>query len=97
MRLRVDSRTGEVTLTYPKRVSQRRALDWAAGQRAWVETALAQIPREMPIAPGAMLPLEGVPHLIEWDEGRSRVVTVEEGRILVGGPLDTVESRLIAG
>jgi predicted metal-dependent hydrolase len=95
MRLRVDSRTGEVTLTYPKRVSQRRALDWAAGQRAWVETALAQIPREMPIAPGAMLPLEGVPHLIEWDEGRSRVVTVEEGRILVGGPLDTVESRLI--
>ena len=36
MRLRVDPRTGTVTLTVPKRVSRRRALAWAAGHRDWI-------------------------------------------------------------
>ncbi len=95
LRLKVDSRTGEVTLSYPKRVSQRRALEWAAGQRAWIEAAVAEVPDQLAIEPGAVLPLEGLPHRIEWEEGRSRLARVEERRILIGGPLDTLEPRLL--
>ena len=65
MRLRVDARTGGVILTFPKRVSERKALEWAAGHRDWVEAALADLPASVPLGPGGELPLHGVPHRID--------------------------------
>ena len=95
MRLKVDSRTGEVTLTYPRRIAQRKALAWAAEQRAWIEARLRELPDKMPIGPGSTLSLEGFPHRIDWQESRSRTVRVEQDRIVVGGPLATLEARLL--
>ena len=95
MRLKVDSRTGAVTLSYPQRVSQRKAAEWAAGQRAWIETALAAVPSARPLTPGAELPLEGVPRRIDWQAAASRIVKVEPDRIVIGGPAETLEPRLI--
>jgi predicted metal-dependent hydrolase len=95
MRLKVDSRTGEVTLTYPRRIAQRKALAWAAEQRAWIEARLRELPDKMPIRPGSTLSVEGVPHRIDWQESRSRTVRVEQDRIVVGGPLETLEARLL--
>ncbi|MDB5699159.1 MAG: family peptidase [Alphaproteobacteria bacterium] len=94
MRLRVDPRTGEVSLTVPRRVSHRSALAWAAGHRAWVEKALAEIPPPAPLQPGASVPLYGTPHLIDWEPGRPRTVSLEPGRIRAGGPLDTLPARI---
>ena len=56
MRLSVDPRTRSVLLTVPRRVSQRRALAWASGHRAWIEQALADIPPPLAFAPGAIGP-----------------------------------------
>lgn len=95
MRLRVDPRTGVVLLTVPKRVSRRKALEWASGQREWIEAALADIAPAAEIVPGAAIPFRGEPHIIDWDAGRSRVVRVETGRLIVGGPLEGLESRLV--
>jgi predicted metal-dependent hydrolase len=95
MRLRVDARTGAVVLTFPRRVSQRKALQWAEGQRAWIEAALADVPAAVPLVPGGDLPLYGLPHRIEWSARASRIVKVEAGRILVGGPLESLEARLL--
>jgi predicted metal-dependent hydrolase len=95
MRLRVDSRSGAVTLTFPRRVSQRKAIEWAAKQREWIEAALAKVPAEVPLAPGGELPIEGKAHRIDWEPGRSRLVKVEPGRIIVGGPPETLEARLV--
>ena len=95
MRLRVDARSGAVTLTFPHRVSQRKAIEWAAKQRPWIEAALAKVPAEVPFAPGGELPIEGIVHRIDWEPGRSRLVKVEPGRIIVGGPAETLEPRLI--
>ena len=64
MRLRVDRRSGAVVLTIPKRASRRKALEWAAGHRAWVEAQLARIVPAGRIEDGAELPLHGVPHRI---------------------------------
>jgi len=83
MRLRVDSRTGAVVLTYPHRTSERRALDWAKSQSAWIEAQLAKVPAPAPIAAGAEIPLEGVPHMIDWQPARPRTVRIEDGRILL--------------
>lgn len=95
MRLRVDRRSGAVVLTIPKRVSQRRALEWAAGHRDWVEKQLAQIVPAAGLGPGAELPLYGNPHLIHWDAKASRLPKLDAGRILIGGPQENLEARIL--
>lgn len=94
MRLRVDPRSGAVLLTLPRWVSRRRGLAWAESQRTWIEAALAGIPAGVPLAPGADVPLYGLPHRIEWSEQAPRTVRVEGGRIRVGGPAELVSGRL---
>lgn len=95
MRLRVDQRTGIVLLTIPRRVSQRRALDWAAGQRGWIEEALAAVRPPTAIGPGETIPIEGEPHVVDWDPSRPRRVELGEGRLVVGGPLEGLEARIL--
>ena len=95
MRLRVDRRSGAVVLTVPRRVSRRQALDWAAGHRAWVEAQLAKIIPASTLGDGAELPLYGAPHLICWDAAASRVPKREAGRLIVGGPAETLEARIL--
>jgi len=95
MRLRVDSRTGRISLTVPKRTSQRRALQWASEQRGWIEAALAEVPEGKPITPGAVIPLLGEPHLIDWRPDQPRTPRAEAGRIVVGGPAEGLEARIL--
>ena len=95
MRLHVDPRTRAVTLIVPKRTSQRRALVWAAGHRGWIEQALAAIPESVPFAPGAIIPLHGLPHQLDWDAGRPRRIEPVEGRLVAGGPAEGLELRLL--
>ena len=95
MRLRVDRRSGAVVLTVPRRMSQRKALEWAAGHRAWVEKQLAQIVPAAGLGDGAELPLYGTPHRIAWEAKASRLPKLEPGRILVGGPAENLEARIL--
>lgn len=95
MRLRVDPRTGTVSLTLPRRASRRKALEWAAGQRGWIEEQLARIARPEPLGQGGEVPLYGLPHRIDWDAPRPRAVRIEPGRLLVGGPAESLERRLL--
>jgi hypothetical protein len=95
MRLRVDRRSGAVVLTIPKRASRRTALEWAAGHRAWVEAQLARIVPALGLADGAELPLEGVPHRIRWDASASRVPERDGAELVVGGPAEGLEARLL--
>lgn len=95
MRLRVDQRTGGVVLTIPRRASRKKAVEWAMGHRAWVEEVLARIPSRSPIAPDATISYLGIPHRIDWLADRPRTVRVEDGRLIVGGPLDGLEQRML--
>jgi hypothetical protein len=95
MRLRVDPRTGNVLLTVPRRASKRKALEWAAGQSAWIEAAVAHVPQAVAIEPGSVVPLHGRPHLVDWRADRPRRVEATEGRIVVGGPAEGVEARVL--
>ena len=95
MRLRVDSRTGTVVLTVPRRVSQKKVLAWAEGHRAWIEAALAAVPASLPLGPGTEVPYCGLPHRVEWQADASRIVRAEDGVLVVGGPEETVETRLL--
>lgn len=95
MRLRVDQRTGTLFLTVPRRCSQRRALDWAAGQRQWIEAALADVAPSIAIGPGTLVPLYGRPHRVDWDPKRARRVEALGDRLLCGGPAEGLEPRIV--
>jgi predicted metal-dependent hydrolase len=95
MRLRVDRRTGSVVLTVPRRASRRKALAWAAEHREWVEAQLASVAPALRLVPGESVPLEGEPHSIEWRPSLPRTPVVQAGRILVGGPAENLEARLL--
>lgn len=95
MRLRVDRRSGAVVLTIPKRASRRKALEWAAGHRHWVEAQLARIQPATGLCDGAELPLYGMPHRVRWSESASRVPRLEGDMLIVGGPIDNIEARLL--
>ena len=84
-----------VLLTVPARFSEKKARSWAAGHQEWIERQLACVPPATPIQPGATLPLYGLPHQLDWNPERSRTVRVEPGRIVTGGPRDTLEARLL--
>lgn len=95
MKLWVDPGSGAVRLTLPARASLRRALDWVEERRDWIETELARLTPPELIAPGGHVPLEGEPHLIDWQPGAARTIRREPGRLVLGGPIEQVETRLL--
>ena len=95
VRLTVDPRTGAITLSLPPRHSLRAALAWAEGQHRWVEDALSRIPVPRPIYPGGPFPFEGRDLIVDWCEGLTRTVRHEDDRLVFGGPLDAVASRVL--
>jgi predicted metal-dependent hydrolase len=95
MRLSVDPRNGEVRLILPKRAALKHALAWVEGQRDWIETALAALPSTHPVLPGTQIPFEGELLTVDWEAGRSRTVRREGERLLVGGPRESLEPRVL--
>jgi predicted metal-dependent hydrolase len=95
MRLRVDRRTGEVVLTIPNRASRRKALAWAESHRAWIEAQLAEVAPATPLVAGAELPLYGRPHRIDWSRDRPRTPRLDGEKLIVGGPPEGLEARLL--
>jgi hypothetical protein len=95
LRLKVDQRTGGVTLTVPRRVSRRKALEWAAGHREWIESQLAKVKPPEQLGPGTIIPLYDTPHIVDWRRDRSRIIRLEEGRICAGGPVEGLQGRIL--
>ncbi len=95
MALRVDRRSGGLTLTVPAGVSQRRALAWAATQEEWAREAVSAVPPRERLEPGGSVVLFGRPHLVDWAENRPRRVCIDDGRIVCGGPAVGLEARLL--
>lgn len=95
MRLRVDRRTGEIVLTIPRRASRRQALEWASGHRDWIERQLREVQAAERIVAGGTVPLRGEPHRVQWTAERGRSVVVRDGCLLVGGPPENLEARVV--
>jgi predicted metal-dependent hydrolase len=63
--LRIQAASRDVVLTMPLRGSVTDAKSFAQKNGAWIATRLRRLPQATPFAPGATLPLRGVPHRIE--------------------------------
>lgn len=94
MRLRLDEGRGLLTLTYPRRMSRRSALDWAAKQGAWVEEQLARLEPAEPFDPGATIIFEGCPLTLHWDETLPRTPRLVGEVLQCGGPANAFAGRI---
>ncbi len=76
--VRVHPITGEVAITAPTKSAFPHALRFAQKERRWIAKQLAALPERVPFAPGAHVPYQGTPHLIEHAPHAKGTVWIEE-------------------
>ena len=94
LKLRLDEARGLLTLTCPKRVSRRAALDWALRQSEWVERQIARIEPGEPFLPNSTIPLMGRLIRLEWHESLPRTPHLVDGTLRCGGLLASFPARI---
>lgn len=92
--LRISQLDGRVTLTMPKRLAEREALDFARTKEPWIRKHLAARGTEVEIALGAQLPVGG--QLLTITPGAGRRVEILPDSVAVPGAPDRVSKRLAA-
>ncbi len=75
--LRVRAATRDAVLTMPPRASLRTARAFAERHAAWLVTRLDGLPSGIALAPGTVVPLRGVDHVIAYAPGRGGAAIVE--------------------
>jgi predicted metal-dependent hydrolase len=90
--LRISQADGRVTLTLPKGVPETEALGFAEEKAGWIRRHLAQRAKDVTIAHGARLPIEG--ELCEIRPSTGRAVTLEGPNLHVPGEPARVGSRV---
>lgn len=82
--LRVRASAREVELVLPRGVSKKLGLGFLMAKRGWVAARLDAVPRPVPFAEGAVIPVLGVPHRIRReDDPRAPRVAIADGEIRV--------------
>lgn len=96
--LRVRAATRDVVLTLPARGTVNEAYDFAHRHAGWIKVRLDRLPQTVAFAPGAVIPLRGVPHrIVHAPTARGTVWTGEdEGRpvLMVAGEAAHIARRL---
>ena len=91
--LRVSATARDALLTMPERGSVAAAEAFVLRHGAWLAERIAALPHQIPLAPGEILPLRGVPHAIVHAPGL-RDVRQADGRLMVGGRAQGVARAL---
>jgi predicted metal-dependent hydrolase len=92
--LRIDARAGEVVVTLPPRANRRAGMALLTTHAAWVMERLAALSPHVALAPGAEVPLGGVPHAVRWAPGTDPAARLEPGSIVVGGEPEDLPGRV---
>lgn len=94
-RLRYDAVQCALRLSMPVHGSERDAIQWARSQHDWVKRQMVRTIESQRLEPGAQIVIEGVERLIVWEKALARTPRLEENRLYVGGPEESLSSRLL--
>jgi predicted metal-dependent hydrolase len=84
--LRIDAAERKVELVLPLGIPQSRGLRFLASKRGWIAARLEALPRPVPFAEGAIVPVLGVPHQIRREvDAAGPPVAIVDGEIRVRG------------
>ena len=93
--LRIVSAEHKVELVLPRGISPSTGLRFLAAKREWVAARLQALPQPVPFAEGALVPVLGVPHLIQRENAPSLPpVRIIEGEIRVRGDPEHLARRV---
>lgn len=83
-----------MVVTIPARTPLKEVRRFLDAHRGWLESRLARLPAPVPFAPGAVLPLCGMPHTILHAPDTRRGVWIEGRAILVSGAREHLPRRV---
>lgn len=90
--LRISQLDGRVTLTLPKRLAEREALDFARSKEGWIRKHLDARGADLQVLPGVEVPVAG--QMLKVARGAGRRVQIGADIIAVPGPEERVGVRL---
>ncbi|MCZ4257448.1 SprT family zinc-dependent metalloprotease [Sulfitobacter sp. PR48] len=90
--LRISQLDGRVTLTLPKRLAEREALDFARSKEGWIRKHLDARGADLQVLPGVEVPVAG--QMLKVARGQGRRVQIGADVIAVPGPEERVGVRL---
>jgi len=96
--VRIDPTRREAIATAPTKRHLKHAAQFAAERAGWIATELARLPQGVSLAPGSVVPLRGVDHLLVYEHGRAapRIEGGDVPRLIVPAPdVALFESRLL--
>ncbi|MBB6124098.1 M48 family metallopeptidase [Sphingobium subterraneum] len=94
-RLRMDSARHMLRLSIPQRGNVERALAWARDQQDWLRRQCERTDNRVPLVDGARFPVEGHEVALCWLAGAPRAPRLEGGRLIVGGPQESIGRRAV--
>lgn len=93
--LRIDPSARQVELVLPNGVPAEHGLRFLEAQRGWIAARLEALPRPVPFADGAVVPVFGVPHrIVRERDPAAPPVSIAEGEIRVRGAPEHVARRV---
>lgn len=92
--LRMAPDGSEVRLTLPRWCASKEALAFVHARRGWLEEQLARIPQHTPPVAGGTIRYRGEELTVAWQRELPRTPRLEDSRIILGGPQDTLARRL---
>ena len=92
MRLAPDG--SEVRITMPRWTRTADALAFAQERTDWLELQLTRLPAPVKIADGISVPYCGTPLMLRHFAGAARQVRIEDGALILGGPVESLGPRL---
>ena len=94
--LRLDDRLGQLVLTTPPGMSERRLRAFLNDQSDWIDARLSEVAERPRVHCGGQILWCGQPHTLVFDASAPRRVVVAGGRVTVGGPCEMAPARLEA-
>ncbi|MFM5931550.1 MAG: M48 family metallopeptidase [Novosphingobium sp.] len=92
LRLAPDGTAVQVTI--PRWTPTKEALAFARSGAPWLERQLEKVVPARSLSDGSVIPFRGLPHAIRHDPARPRRIVLDEGAIRLGGPAESLSSRL---
>ena len=90
--LRISQLDGRVTLTMPKKLVEREALDFARSKEAWIRKHLEARGVDVAVGIGSQIPVGG--QMLPVTAGRGRTVQILPDAVIVPGATERVGKRL---
>ena len=90
-----DTIKSVVRLTIPRFASRRQAFSFMQSKSDWLGERFAQALPAIEITNGTDIPVIGIDQKVCWSDEYARKPVLTHGQILVGGPIEHIERRVI--